>query len=136
MVNDIVEGITSSASSIASSVQSGINDAFSFFAGGLQDLILGMLKSVYYILFKPIDYILTNFFSGLATSINIVVTTINNFIDLVVTTPLSWFFHILPPTTRTVLLIYLTILLAYYGIIFGYKAILSIINIIHKIKLW
>ena len=135
MVQDIIDGITASASSISSSISSGIDTAFSSFAGGLQDFVIGLIRSAYYILFKPIDYIISNFFSGLATSINSVATAINNFIDLVVTMPLSWFFHILPPTTRSLLLIYFTIIIAYYGIILGYKAILSIINIIHKIKL-
>lgn len=117
-------------------IVSGINTAVSGFSGGLQDLLLGMLKSAFNILFKPIDLLLSSLFSGLATSLTTVANRVTDFVFELATFPVSWFFNFLPPLMQSVLLIYVDFLILYYTFVVGYKALQTIIKIIHKIKLW
>lgn len=121
MVNDIVQAL---------------QDFFSNLVGDLLDFILNLLISVIQFLFFPIDALFSTFFSGFSDNIEVAVSNINNFINNFVTMPLSWFFNILPPLTRTAIIIYITFLLSYYVFAFGYRTIKVAINLFQKVKFW
>lgn len=49
---------------------------------------------------------------------------------------LTYFFNILPPTTKSVLLFYLTCLVVYYTLSFVVHGIVKVIEIIKNVKIW
>lgn len=49
---------------------------------------------------------------------------------------LSYFFNILPPITKNVVLFYLGLLIAFYSISFIVHGIIKVIEIIKNVKIW
>lgn len=58
------------------------------------------------------------------------------FVNTYVGGTLSYFFSILPPIFRSILSIWVTFLISYYGIIFAYKGFVKVWNVIQKLKFW
>ncbi len=80
----------------------------------------------------PINALVVNLFPDLTNIIN----TFNNIVTNYVSPGFSWFFSIIPSTARTLIILYLTILLGYYGISITVHGIIKAYQIIKKIKFW
>lgn len=101
-------------------------------AKALFNVFFNIIKSIITVVLTPINLIVSNFFPNLATIIN----SFNAALSIYLGGGLSYFFNLIPPTSRTLILLYLSILLAYYTGIFAYHLILKIFQIIQKIKIW
>lgn len=94
--------------------------------------ILSVITSLLNIFLLPINALIENVFPDMSNAIG----TFNTFINQYVGGTLSYFFSILPPIFRGILVIWFTFVIAYYGIYYTYLGILKIWNIIQKIKFW
>ena len=91
-------------------------------AMALFNVFFNIIKSIINVVLTPINSIVANFFPNLTTIIN----SFNSALKIYLGGGLSYFFNLIPPTSRTLILLYLSILLAYYTGIFAYHLILSI----------
>ena len=94
--------------------------------------ILKFLSSIVSIVLSPIDSLLTNLFPNMASAIS----SFNTMLTSYVGNSLTWFFSLIPPITRGLLLTALTFLIGYYAFIWSYSLIIKVWSIIQKIKLW
>lgn len=94
--------------------------------------ILSIITSILNIFLLPINALIENIFPDMSNAIG----TFNTFINTYVGGTLSYFFSILPPIFRGILVIWFTFVIAYYSIYYTYIGILKIWNVIQKIKFW
>ena len=94
--------------------------------------ILGLAKKLITIVLTPINLLVANLFPNMANAI----TTFNTFINTYIGGSLSYFFSLLPPTFRSLLVLWFTFVIGYYGFIYTYKGIIKIYEVIQKIKVW
>lgn len=98
----------------------------------LLDGILNALASVVTFLLTPLNLLFTNLFPNMSSAIS----TFNTFINTYVGNGLSYFFSVLPPIFRTLLITWFTFVIAYYTIYYIYIGYLKIFNVIQKVKFW
>jgi hypothetical protein len=101
----------------------------------IKAIINGLLKlimSILNVFLLPINALFENLFPDMSSSIS----TFNNFVNSYVGGTLSYFFSILPPIFRGLLVIWFTFLISYYTIYFTYHTLIKIWGIIQKIKFW
>lgn len=101
----------------------------------IKALINGILKlamQLINIILTPINLLIANLFPSMANAIG----TFNTFVNTYIGGSLSWFFSLLPPIFRGLLVTWFTFVIAYYGFIYTYKAIIKIYEVIQKIKVW
>lgn len=96
--------------------------------------ILKMITKLINTFLLPINAIFSNIFPGLTNIINAIVTFINTYLN--VGGLLAYFFSLFPPVFRSILVVWFTFVVAYYGIYFTYKTAVKIWSIIQKIKFW
>ena len=101
-------------------------------AKALFNVFFNIIKSITNVVLSPINLIVANFFPNLTTILN----SFNSALKIYLGGGLSYFFNLIPPTSRTLILLYLSILLAYYSGIFAYHLILKVFQIIKRIKIW
>lgn len=94
--------------------------------------LLKALSSVVTGLLTPVNALFTNLFPNMANAI----ATFNSFINRFFGDGLSYFFSILPPTFKSLLVLWFTFVIAYYGIYYTYVGILKLFNVIQKVKFW
>lgn len=99
---------------------------------GILKGILKMILRILNIVLIPINTLIENIFPSMADAI----TTFTNFVNNILGNNLTYFFHLLPPIFRNLLVIWFTFVIAYYSIYYTYKGILKIWEIIQKIKFW
>lgn len=95
-------------------------------------VLLKFIKSIVDVILAPINTLVVGLFPNLTLLINTFTTVINR----VVGNTLGWFAHILPPTTKSVILLYFAILISYYTISISVHLVLKIIHIIKEVKIW
>ena len=99
------------------------------------------------IIFKVFFAIIKGIATSLLSGVNLLVanllpnfasllTALNNSITTFIGGGVTWFFSILPPITKQAVIIYLTFLVSYYTISITLHAILKIIHIIKRVKIW
>lgn len=94
--------------------------------------ILNILMKVIDIVLTPLNLLFDNLFPNVGSMIN----TFNSFVSTYIGGGLSYFFSMLPPIFRGLLVLFLTFVIAYYGVYYTYIGIKKIFDIIQKIKLW
>lgn len=94
--------------------------------------LLSIITSLLNIFLLPINALIENVFPDMANSIS----TFNSFINTYVGGTLSYFFSILPPTFRGLLVLWFTFVISYYSVYYTYTGIIKIWSIIQKIKFW
>lgn len=94
--------------------------------------ILKMVIKVLNVFLIPINALFENLFPSMTQAIG----HFNTFVNTYIGGTLSYFFSLLPPIFRSILSIWVTYLISYYGIIFIYKGFVKIWNIIQKLKFW
>ena len=95
-------------------------------------VFLKFIKSIVDIFLTPINLLVVNLFPDLSSLIN----TFNSTVSNVIGSTLGWFAHLLPPTTKSIVLLYLAILVAYYTITITVHGIIKVIHIIKQLKIW
>ena len=101
----------------------------------IKSLLTGILKiivKVLNIVLLPINLLIENIFPDMTTSIQ----AFNNFVNTYLGSTLTYFFHILPPIFRSILVVWLTFVISYYTVYYTYITLMKIWNIIQKIKFW
>lgn len=99
---------------------------------GILNGILKMLLAILNIVLLPINALIENIFPSMANAIQ----TFTDFINNVLGNNMVFFFHLLPPIFRGLLITWFTFVISYYSIYYTYKGILKIWEIIQKIKFW
>lgn len=95
-------------------------------------VLLKFIKSVVNIIMTPINLLIVNLFPDLSS----LVSNFNQIVGTYVGNGLSWFAHLLPPMTKNLIILYLGILISYYTITISVHAVIKVIHIIKKIKIW
>lgn len=94
--------------------------------------ILKIITSLLNVFLMPINALLENLFPDMSNAIS----TFTSFVNTYVGGSLAYFFSILPPTFRSLLVLWLGFIIGYYTIYYTYLAIIKIFDIIQKIKFW
>lgn len=94
--------------------------------------ILKMLIAILNLILLPINLLIENIFPSMTSAIQ----TFNNFVTNTLGNNMVFFFHLLPPIFRSLLVTWFTFVIAYYSIYYTYLAIIKIWAIIQKIKFW
>lgn len=121
MVQDIIDGIIG-----------GLTDFIGGLGATLLDFITSLIADVINLFLFPIDSLLTFLFPDLSGAI----ATFNNGITMLVNAPIGYIAYHIPPLTTSMIVIFITILIGYYSIIWIYRGIILIPHVIHKIKFW
>jgi hypothetical protein len=101
-------------------------------AKAIFEVLFRVIVSLTNVFLAPINALLVNFFPDTSNLIN----TFNNNITLYIGNNLAYFSSMLPPTTRGLIIFYLTFLISYYTISFSIHGILKIVRIIKAVKIW
>lgn len=102
-------------------------------------MIKAIINGILNILMKVIDIVLTPLnllFDNVFPDVGNMISTFSTFVTRYVGGSLSYFFSLLPPIFKGLLITFITFVIAYYGIYYTYLAIKKIFDIIQKIKLW
>lgn len=105
----------------------------------LSDLGVSIISTIFYIIASLIDIILlpiNALFSIFIPNYNDLLNNFNDFLVFYASVPFNYFLHLIPPLTRGILIFYLSLVIAYYTLIFSYRAFVLIPDIIRKIKFW
>lgn len=98
-------------------------------------LLKGILKVITKLLslfLLPINLLINQLFPDMSAAIG----HFNTFVNTYLGNTLTFFFSILPPIFRSIILIWLTFLITYYTVYYSYLAIIKIFDLIQKIKFW
>lgn len=101
----------------------------------IKAIINGLLKIIMLILnvfLLPINVLIENLFPDMTQAIG----TFNTFVNTYVGGTFTYFFSILPPIFRGILVVWFTFLISYYTIYYTYHGLIKIWGIIQKIKFW
>ena len=101
-------------------------------AKAIFEVLFSVIVSITNMFLFPINALLVNFFPDMTNYIN----SFNTNITLYIGSNLAYFSSMLPPTTRGLIVFYLTFLVSYYTISFSIHGILKVIRIIKAIKVW
>lgn len=102
-------------------------------------MIKAIINGILNLCMKVIDIVLTPInllFDNLFPDVGNMISTFSTFVNKYVGGTLSYFFSLLPPIFRGLLITFLTFVIAYYGVYYTYIGIKKIFDIIQKIKLW
>lgn len=101
-------------------------------AKAIFSVLLKFIKSVADLILTPVNALVVNLLPDLSS----LISTFNAGVTQVIGPNLAFFGHLLPPNTRTLIIFYLGFLIVYFSISIGVHAILKIIHIIQRIKVW
>ena len=94
--------------------------------------IMKIVTSALDIVLLPVNTLIANIFPDMSNAIN----TFTNFVSTYIGGTLGYFFSILPPITSSIIILWFTFLITYYGVVWSYSLIVKIWNVIQKIKFW
>lgn len=98
----------------------------------LFNVVFTVIKTVVNLVMFPINAIAETLlpdFSNMISQFNILVNTYLG-------DTISWFANIIPPTAKSLILIYLTFLITFYTVSYTVHGIVKVFYIIKKIKFW
>lgn len=95
-------------------------------------VLLKFIKSVVNTLLSPINLLVVNLLPDLSSMIS----TFNQGVTAYIAPNLAFFAHLLPPITKSLILVYLAFLITFYTITVTAHAILKVIEIIKTVKIW
>lgn len=101
-------------------------------AKALFNVLFSVIKTILNIGLAPINLLVVNLFPDFSN----LISTFNNGVQTYIGTGLGFFANLLPPHTKSLVLLYLTFLISYYTIVYGAHAIIKIFKIIQRIKFW
>ncbi len=98
----------------------------------LFNVIFKVINSLVNVILRPINLLVVALFPDFSNLIN----TFNTILDTYIGGTLGFFSYLIPPTTKGFILMYLGVLVSYYTVTITVHAILKIIEIIKKVKIW
>lgn len=101
-------------------------------AKAIFNVFFKVIQTVLNIILLPINALIVNLFPDFSSMISSFNTAISTYVGPTI----GYFSSLLPPTTKSLLIIYLTFLVSYYTISYSAHAIIKIFKIIQKIKFW
>lgn len=101
-------------------------------ANAIFNVFFKVISTIVGILTAPINLIIINFLPNLADSIN----QFNSIVTNLLGGGLGFFSHLLPPITRATILIWFSVVIAFYTISFAVHLIVKTITIIKNVKFW
>ena len=101
-------------------------------AKAIFNVFFKIIKKIVEIFLTPINLLVVNLFPNLSN----IITTFNNAVSTLIGGTIGYFSSILPPITRTIILLWFSILISYYGVLFPIHVVMKVIEIIKKIKVW
>ena len=94
--------------------------------------LMSLVTTVLDIVLLPVNALIENIFPDMSNAIN----TFSNFVSTYIGGSIGYFASILPPISRSIIILWLTFLITYYGVVWSYTLIMKIWNVIQKIKFW
>lgn len=91
-----------------------------------------IIKAILNVVLLPINALIVNLFPDFSNMI----ISFNNGVQTYIGSGLGFFANLLPPTTKSLVLLYLTFLVSYYTITYSVHGIVKIFQIIKRIKFW
>lgn len=91
-----------------------------------------VIKGIANVILAPVNLLVVNLFPNFTA----LISTFNNAVSTFIGGGIMYFFNILPPNTRNLVLLWLTFLVSYYSISLSIHAILKIYKLIKQIKIW
>lgn len=95
-------------------------------------VLLKLIKSIVDIILTPINLLISSLFPSFSSMISTFNSAVSNYVG----SGLAWFSHLLPPGVRSLIILYLGFLIAYYTITISVHAIIKVIHVIKAIKIW
>lgn len=96
------------------------------------NVLTNLLISIVNFVLTPINLLVSNLFPDVSQYIAI----FNNFVNTRIGTGFGYFFSILPPFTKGLIIIWLSFCVVYYPVYYTYIGIVKLYNVIQRIKLW
>lgn len=84
------------------------------------------------VILAPVNLLVSNLFPSLTQ----ILVRFNYAVNQYLGNGLTWFWSIIPDNCKSIVVIYLTILISYYTISISVHAILKVYTIIKNIKIW
>lgn len=100
--------------------------------GVIFTLLMKFIVSITNLFLLPINTIVVNLFPDFTDKINYFESLVGRYVVPL----LSWFFQILPPNTRSLILFYLGTLILLYTATLAVHGIIKVIELIKNIKVW
>lgn len=103
------------------------------------DSSLSILGFLFNIIIEIINIILSPLiaiFDFFVPNLGGVIESFTNFIVYMTSIPLDYFISLIPPMTKAMILFMITLKISYYTLIYSYKAIVVVPNLIKRIKFW
>lgn len=94
--------------------------------------ILKVITTLLNVFLLPVNLLVNTIFPDMSQAIG----HFNNFVNTYLGSPLAFFFNLLPPIFRSIVILWITFIISYYTIYYSYLAIIKIWDIIQKIKFW
>ncbi len=102
-----------------------------------------MAKAIFNVLFKvikgvidtvlaPINLLVSTMFPDLSS----ILSLFNSACEQLIGPALGWFSHLLPPNTRSLILLYFAILIGYYTVTYSVHLVIKVIHLIKRVKIW
>lgn len=101
-------------------------------AKAIFNVFFKVIKGIANIILQPVNALVVTIFPNFSN----LITAFNNAIMLFLGNGIAYFFHIFPPNTRNLVIIWLTFLISYYSISFTIHGILKVYKLIKQIKIW
>lgn len=95
-------------------------------------VFFSIINGIVSVILSPVNTLVSGVFPDFSNMVN----TFNSVVNTYIGGGVTWFFAILPPGTRSVVLIYLSFLVGYYTVSISLHAILKVYTIIKNIKFW
>lgn len=94
--------------------------------------ILNIVSWVVNLVLTPINLLISNLFPDMSNAIN----NFNNMVDTYIGNTVSWAANFIPPLTKSMIVLGITFMITYYGVIWTYTLTIKLFNVIRKIKFW
>lgn len=101
-------------------------------AKAIFDVFFSIIQTALNLILAPINPLIDTLIPDFTDQIN----TFNTLIYTYIGDGVAWFSSILPSTTRSMILLYLSFLLGYYTISYSVHAFIKIFKLIKAIKFW
>ena len=98
----------------------------------LFEVIFKMITALLNVVLLPLNLLIANAFPNL----NSMISTFNTTASTVLGSGMGFFASLIPPITRSMILLYLTLLVAFYTISIASYVIIKVFTIIRNIKFW
>lgn len=105
-----------------------MSDIVSSFFNALFTIIIRAID----IILIPINTIIDNLFPSMANAI----TNFTNMCNSFFSGGFQWLLQFVPTLTKSMILIWITFEITYYGVIWTYTLVIRTYNVIQKIKFW